>query len=182
MGMGTLKGSPGAGVATGAEFSDFGRASGGESEASEGRWESFTLIAEEGQRRIVLSVVDGMAGHTGDLDLGVRATDATGVSCLILMTAQATRVSFAGGGFGVVEDEFRFGRFAMFGARTVAGFAGLPLPTALGIGFDDAVAGLQFGLTHIFVADQTGFRAGIAFLVGVRLLWRGKHQRRQQHD
>ena len=106
----------------------------------------------------------------------MRTANAPRVSCLILVAGQTGCVGLAWVGLDVVQDELGFGSLAVLGSRSVTGFTGLALPAASSICFDGPVAAFEKGLSHIFMADETGFCAGIAFFVGTCLLRPSKGQ------
>jgi hypothetical protein len=91
------------------------------------------------------------------------------MSCLILVAGQTRSICFTWAGLNVVENELGFSRLAVFRARSMAGFARLPLPSPSFVVFDDSMAALQKSLAHIFMANQTSFGSGIPFFVGASL-------------
>lgn len=118
-------------------------------------------------------MVNGMTCNAGYLHLGVRATDASGMRRLILVARQAGSIGFTRRCFHVIQNKLGFSSFTVFGARTMAGFTGLPFPTTSLVGLNDSVAALEECLAHVFMANQTSFSASVPFFVGASL-FRGR--------
>ncbi len=105
--------------------------------------------------------VNRVASDAGNRILHMAALNPPRMRHLIQVASHADLVCVYRCKFGGIPDVVGRHRTRMFGARSMAGFAGVPLPGASFIGIDDFVRTLGKIVIQVFMTCLAGFGAGI---------------------
>ena len=122
-----------------------------------------------------------VTGCAGNLILRMAALQAADMGRLIQVASQTDFVRGLRCEFGGIADVLSRCRFGMFLSRTVAGLAGLPFPTTLGISVYLVMRIPGERVVDILVTGQAGFGAYIGRRGGLACGFDRSHSQQTQH-